>query len=509
MLEVIAHVVAAERQHGEGIAAHHTLRTKGGSSGFGAHGGSHVDALGPVARFGHQRHGGAATAAEDEGINRHASRIVPGRIQRRVVDGRHGETGVGVGCLAAGLAVFRRPVLALPVDQVLRGLALVLFHAFPPDVAVIGQGHVGKDHVLVQAGHAVRVGQRVGARSHAKIAGFRVDCVQLAIRTRLDPGDVVADRGDLPALESRRRHQHGEVGLATGARESCRHVVLLAFGVGHAQDQHVFGQPALVLAHLGCDTQCQALLAQQRVAAVAGAVGPDFTRFGIVHDVLDIGVAGPGSLILLAFGQRSAYRVHAGHERAIAAQHVVHGLAHARHQLLVHYHVGAVGKLDTDMGDRAAQRAHAERDHVHGAALHAAVKQRLQGLAHLGGIHPVVGRAGIGLVLRADVGAILDTRHVGRVGPGQEAARTLGRIQLAESAGIDQLLAQAVVLLLAAITPVDLVGLAQVGHVLHPGDQLRVLDEIGNVQLNSGCSHCKTPEMKNRIRVACTALRAR
>jgi hypothetical protein len=43
----------------------------------------------------------------------------------------------------------------------------------------------------------------------------------------------------------------------------------LPSGIGHAQDQHVLGQPTLVAAHGGCNAQCQALFAQQSVAAVA------------------------------------------------------------------------------------------------------------------------------------------------------------------------------------------------------------------------------------------------
>ena len=47
----------------------------------------------------------------------------------------------------------------------------------------------------------------------------------------------------------------------------------------------------------------------------------------------------------------------------------------------------------------AAERAHAERDHVHGAAAHAAVEELREGLAHLVRVDPVVGRAGVLLVL--------------------------------------------------------------------------------------------------------------
>ena len=42
--EVVAHVVAAEGQHGHGIAAHHADRAGGRGRGLRAHGGAHVDA---------------------------------------------------------------------------------------------------------------------------------------------------------------------------------------------------------------------------------------------------------------------------------------------------------------------------------------------------------------------------------------------------------------------------------------------------------------------------------
>ena len=266
MLEVVAHVVAREGQHGKRVTPHHALGARGGGGGFRAHGGRHVDAFHPVAGFGDQGHGGGAAAAENEGIDGHAFGVVPGAVQGRVVHGGDGEAGVRMGRLGARfLGNGGGPVFALPVDAVGRGLA----HAFPPHIAIVGQGHVGEDHVLVQAGHAIGVGQRVGARGHAKVARFGVDRIQAAIGGRLDPGDVVANGGDFPALKACGRNQHREVGFATGAGESRGHMVFLALGVGHAQDQHVLGQPALVAAHVGGDAQGKAFLAQQGIAAVA------------------------------------------------------------------------------------------------------------------------------------------------------------------------------------------------------------------------------------------------
>ena len=118
-------------------------------------------------------------------------------------------------------------------------------------------------------------------------------------------------------------------------------------------------------------------------------------------------VAGPGDIGLAGF-QRGAHRVEAGNEVAEAVALVGGGAgglvfealedvgAHVGHDAHVDDHVGAVGDLDADLGERGIERAHAERDHIHRAALHAAVEFSIQLGAHFGGIGPVVGRAGAG-----------------------------------------------------------------------------------------------------------------
>src|SRR4029079_10707483 len=114
------------------------------------------------------------------------------------------------------------------------------------------------------------------------------DGVDLSISARLKPGNVVANGGDLPSLVSKflRRNQHGEVRLATRTGEGSRDVCLLTIGTFHTRDQHVLGQPTFVARHNRADAQTETLLAQQRVAAVAGAVAPDQPLFGEMNDVL-------------------------------------------------------------------------------------------------------------------------------------------------------------------------------------------------------------------------------
>ena len=71
----------------------------------------------------------------------------------------------------------------------------------------------------------------------------------------------------------------------------------LARRVDHADEQHVLGEPALVAADHRGDAQREALLREDRVAAVAGAERPDLERVGEVHDVLLV-VARPRDILL-------------------------------------------------------------------------------------------------------------------------------------------------------------------------------------------------------------------
>ena len=376
-----------------------------------------------------------------------------------------GEAGVGVG---GGRARLGGPVLALPVGQVGRRL---VGHALPPDVAVVGQRRVGEDAVAVEREDGVGVGVGVGARRHAEEAGLGVDGVELAVGAEFHPADVVADRLDLPALDG--GDEHGQVRLAAGRREGAGDVAGLALGRGELEDEHVLGHPAGVAGHDRGDAQREALLPQQGVAAVARAVRRDLPRLGEVDDVLVLGVARPGH-VLLARLERGADRVQAGHELAVA-EHLQGTRAHAGHDAHGDRHVGRVGQLHADVGDVRAQGAHGERHHVHGAPLHAALEEAVQVLAHFRRVTPVVGRTGVDLLGRADEGAVLDPGHVAGVRVGPVAVGTLGVRQPGERAGVDELLAEPVVLVGRAVAPLDAVRCGQGRHFVDPGEEFRVL----------------------------------
>ena len=294
-------------------------------------------------------------------------------------------------------------------------------HALPPDAAVGGEGDVGEDGVAGERGHGVGVGFGGGAGGDAEEAGFGVDGAELAGGVGLDPGDVVAYGPDLPAFEAGGRDEHGEVGFAAGAGEGGGDVGLFASGRFDAEDEHVLGHPAFVAGDVGGDAEGEALLAEQRVAAVARAVGPDFAGFGEVDDVLVV-VAGPGN-VFLAGRERRADGVHAGDDALdVLVDFGEDGSADAGHDAHVDDGVGGVGELDADLRHGRADGSHGVRQDVHGAAAHAAAEERLELLAHDVGVFPVVGGAGVVFGERADEGAVFDAGDVVGGGAGVEAA---------------------------------------------------------------------------------------
>src|SRR5439155_11359307 len=112
-------------------------------------------------------------------------------------------------------------------------------------------------------------------RRDAEESELGVDRVETPVVTNAHPRDVVADRPELPPRELRRRHEHGEIGLTRGAWERAGDEVRLAFGTFGLEQHHVLREPTLVLRAVARDAEREALLAEQRVAAVARSDRPD------------------------------------------------------------------------------------------------------------------------------------------------------------------------------------------------------------------------------------------
>ena len=82
------------------------------------------------------------------------------------------------------------------------------------------------------------------------------------------------------------------------------------------------------------------------------------------------------------------------------------------------------------------------------------------------GIGPVVRRAGVIGLFRADEGARLDPGDVSWVEAGPEAVRTLRFGEAVEGPLLDEKRAEPLVLLAAAVAPLDALGSGERGEVL-------------------------------------------
>ena len=265
----------------------------------------------------------------------------------------------------------------------------------------------------------------VGARRDAEEPVLGVDRVEAAVGAELHPRDVVADALGLPARD--RRDEHREVRLAARRRERGGDVVDAALRRRELEDQHVLGEPALVARDHRRDAQREALLAEERVAAVARAVRPDLARLGEVHDPLLVGVARPRG--------RRPRRGSSG-----APSECTHGTNSPSSPSTSSAPCPArviMRMLTATYGESVISTPMYESGEPSGPMLNGTtyiVRPRIEPRnspcelrAHLGRVHPVVRGAGVGLALGADEGAVLDPGDVARVGGGPVGARRLRR----------------------------------------------------------------------------------
>ena len=101
-------------------------------------------------------------------------------------------------------------------------------------------------------------------------------------------------------------------------------------------------------------------------------------------------------------------------------------------------------------------------------AAHGAAEEVGERRPHLVRVAPVVGRAGVRRVARADERPVLDARDVARVGPGQEAVGPQHRVEPREGPRLHQALAERLVLGLGAVAPVDGVRLGERRDLVDP-----------------------------------------
>ena len=344
-------------------------------------------------------------------------------------------------------------------------------HTFPPYVTVVCQSDVRENRIRCQRRHAIGIRCGIRAWCHAEVTCFWVDRVQTAIFTRFNPSDVVTDRCHFPAFDC--WNQHRKVRLTASRWESSCDIMFFAFWRFNAKNQHMFCQPTLVAAHSGSDTQSEAFFAQQSVTTVTRTEGPDFTCFWIMHNVLRA-IAWPCHVFLTCCQWR-ANSVYARYEVAVCTQDIKHGFTHARHDAHVDCHVRRIRQFNTDMRNRRTQWAHRERHHIHGAALHTAIKQWMQSSTHLCWCHPVISWTCIFLFFGTDISAIFDTGHVRRIGTSEIAIWALRFVQFLHGASRHHLCAQAIVLFLCTITPINIIRFGQCDHFCYPINEFLML----------------------------------
>ena len=238
----------------------------------------------------------------------------------------------------------------------------------------------------------------------------------------------------------------------------------------------MLSHPAFVLALVGSDTQSEALLAQQNVAAVSGVDGADGVLFRELNNV---------SLfrIDVSFGMQAADEVVGGFAQVFKSL-----FAHTGHDVHVQDNIDGVGNLDADFSERRADGAHGVGDDVHGTAFHNAVVHRVQHCVHLIGIHPVVGGSCVLFFLGADESSVLNTSDVVGAGSVIQAAGKFFLVQLDHLAGSDSFISQRIELLLGAVDPKDLVRFAESYHFIYPVEYILVIGKHGLFPFQWNCN---------------------
>ncbi len=365
-----------------------------------------------------------------------------------------------------------RPVVALPIDEVFR---LFLGHAFPPDIAVVREGNVGEDRIFRAGEQGVRVRVHCRSRSDAEETVFRIDGAELSGRVRLNPRDIVADAGDFPAFvaERFRRNEHGEIRLAARRRERRRHVVFFALRRLDAENEHVFGEPALFAGEVGRDAEREAFFAEERVSAVAGTERPNRRFFREVDDVGVFRVARPAD-VFHARLERHTDGVHARHEEVVLFNVAEDFRRNARHNAHRDDDVGRVRDFDAVLRDRRAERPHRERNDIHRAAFHATVVEGAHFFFHDDRVFPVVRRSRVFFLFRADQRAFFDARDVAGVGAIKVAARTFFFVELDRHSVGDHFSEELVGFFLGTVAPLHLCGFAERHEFVDPVDEFLI-----------------------------------
>ena len=185
----------------------------GRGGGLGRQRRAHEHAVLPVARLGHQRHGVAAAAAEEDRVERHAVRVVP--LRRAWCRTARSACSSGEFGWRGQLAVDSGVQSCFFQSVRCAGGSPMPSHQMSPSSVSATLVKIELPLAMVRIAFGL-VWKSVPGRD-AEEAVLGVDRVEPAVLADADPGDVVADRLDLPARQG--RLEHGQVRLAAGRRE--------------------------------------------------------------------------------------------------------------------------------------------------------------------------------------------------------------------------------------------------------------------------------------------------
>ena len=472
---VVTNIVADEGLHCHRIVTENADSTYSSSCCLGGNSRTDVSSVCPVEGLIYQRSGGSTSAAEDDSGNGNTVRIVELRRYAGAVNSRSCKSGVGVSqLLRLAVSTDNRSVFlavylsALPLSCI---LGRILVETFPPNCVIsIVESNVCEDGVLHCGSKCVVVGLSVSTGSNAEEAVLGVDSIKSAVSAGLHPSDIITNGEYFVALilVSLRRNEHCEVGLAASRGECSCNVNNLAVGLLNAEDKHMLSHPAFVLALVGSDTECKALLAEENVSAVCGVDGPDSV---VLRELNNVSVFG----INISLGVETSYEIVGG-----IAQVLKSLLAHSCHDVHVKNNVDRVSKLNTDLSERRTDRTHGVRDNIHGSTLHNAVIKRSELSIHFLRIHPVVGRTCFFLGRCADECSVLYTSNV--VGK-SSVVQAAGKLLLVKSVHLvsvafgkgANLVSKSIELLLAAVDPYNLVRPCESDHFVNPLEYVRIV----------------------------------
>ena len=254
----------------------------------------------------------------------------------------------------------------------------------------------------------------------------------------------------------------------------------------------MLGQPALLARHDRGDAQREALLAEQGVAAVAGAVRLDLARLGEMRDRL-VGVAGPGH-VRLSGPQRRAQRMHAGDELAVVAQLGQRSSAHARHHRASRRRRRRSRSAVLRCA-RSASRAGPSRTARRRASARAsrrrtacAASPRISSGSRQLFVGPGIRAAGA-----ADERPVLDARDVAWIGACQIRPRPKLVVEARERACGHELGREQLLLLLGAVAPVHAIRLEHGRPILDPRAQSGVIGRCGRGLHEVDAGHADPP----------------